>query len=87
MFLDLVHLFLCTNEVILVLETGKERIGKECLCAAKTQLGLAHRTVRGCTGQCPVRQASFGELVTLGKASVAYDYNSPDCQVVHRTVR
>jgi hypothetical protein len=30
-----------------VLETGKERIGKEGLCAAKTQLVLAHRTVSG----------------------------------------
>jgi hypothetical protein len=32
-----------------VLETGKERIGKEGLCAAKTRLGLAHRTVRCAT--------------------------------------
>jgi hypothetical protein len=24
------------------------------ICAAKLQLGLAHRTVRWCTGQCPV---------------------------------
>ena len=40
-----------------MLETGKERIGKECLCATKTQLSLAHRTIRWCTGQCSVRQA------------------------------
>jgi hypothetical protein len=46
-----------------------------------------HRTVRWCTGQCLVRQASSGELATLGKSSAAYDYNSPDCPVVHRTVR
>jgi hypothetical protein len=29
----------------------------------------------------------FGELATLGKTSAAYGYNSPDCPVVHRTVR
>jgi LSD1 subclass zinc finger protein len=28
-----------------------------------------------------------GELVTLGKSSAVYGYNSPDCPVVHRTVR
>jgi hypothetical protein len=52
-----------------------------------TQLGPAHRTVRWCTGQCPVRQASSDKLATLGKTSAAYDYNSPDYPVVHWTVR
>jgi hypothetical protein len=33
------------------------------------------------------RQASSGELATLGKTSAAYGYNSPDCPVVHQTVR
>jgi hypothetical protein len=28
-----------------------------------------------------------GELATLEKTSAVYDYNSPDCPVVHRTVR
>ena len=46
-----------------------------------------HRTVRWCTGQCPVRQAGFGELVALGTSTAAYGYKSPDCPVVHRTVR
>jgi hypothetical protein len=32
-----------------------------------------------------VRQASSGELATLGNSSAAYGYNSPDCPVVHRT--
>jgi hypothetical protein len=32
---------------------------KTWLSAAEVQLGLAHRTVRWCTGQCPVRQASL----------------------------
>jgi hypothetical protein len=40
----------------------------------------------GCTGQCPVRQAGSGEKAALGNSSAAYDYNSPDCPVVHRTV-
>jgi hypothetical protein len=51
-------------------------------------LGLgAPDSVRWCAGQCPVRQASSGELATLGKTSAAYGYNSLDCPVVHRTVR
>jgi hypothetical protein len=33
---------------------------------AKFQFGLAHRTVRWCTGQCPVRQAGPRELAALG---------------------
>jgi hypothetical protein len=41
----------------------------------------------GCTGQCPVRQADSGELAPLGKSSATYGYKSPDCPVVHRTVR
>jgi hypothetical protein len=70
-----------------VLESEKREREKELAEAAKTQLGLAHRTVRWCTGQCPVRQASSGELATLENLSAAYDYNSPDCPVVHRTVQ
>ena len=36
-----------------------------------------------------VRCARLGssELATLGNSSAAYGYNSPDCPVVHRTVR
>jgi hypothetical protein len=41
----------------------------------------------GCTGQCPVRQADSGELAALGTSTAVYDYNSPDCPVVQRTVR
>jgi ferredoxin-thioredoxin reductase catalytic subunit len=60
MFLDLVHLFLYTN--VLVLETEKrrkQRVAKDLLFTAEVQLGLAHRTVRWCTGKCPVRQAGL----------------------------
>jgi hypothetical protein len=35
----------------------------------------------GCTGQCPVRQTSSGELAALGKKLTAYGYNSPNCPV------
>jgi hypothetical protein len=91
MFLDLVHWFLCTN--IYGLSAGnrekkrRKQMRKSWLSTAKVQLGLAHRTVRWCTGQCPVRQA---ELRLKGRSRenlAAYGYNSPDCPVVHRIVR
>ena len=41
----------------------------------------AHRTVRWCTGQCPVRQADSGELAALRTSTAVYGYNSPDCPV------
>jgi hypothetical protein len=56
------------------------------MCTTNCCSVWVHRTVRWCTGQCPVRQASSGELATFGKYSAAYGYNSPDCPVVHRTV-
>jgi hypothetical protein len=37
-----------------VLESEKREKGKDLAGAAKTQRSLAHRTVRWCTGQCPV---------------------------------
>jgi hypothetical protein len=56
--------------VIQVLETvtkeedrKRERLGS---VQPKLQLSLAHRTVRCCTGQCPVRQAGPRELAALG---------------------
>jgi hypothetical protein len=44
-----------------------------------------HWTVRGCTGQCPVRQAGSCELAALGISSTAHGYNSPDCPVSQRS--
>src|SRR5688572_29561862 len=40
-----------------------------------------HRTVRWCTGQCPVRQAGSREKAALGTSTAVYGYNSPDCPV------
>jgi hypothetical protein len=57
---------------------------KTWLGTAKTQLSLAHRTVRWCTGQCPVRQAELRWTSHSRECLVAYDYNSPDCPVVHQ---
>jgi hypothetical protein len=54
---------------------------------SQLQLGLAHRTIRWCTGQCPVPQASFRWSSWSQEAMQAYGYNSLDCPVVHRTVR
>jgi hypothetical protein len=68
-----------------VLETGKIELEKRWLCSAKVNAVWVHRTVRWCTGQCPVvhrtRQAGSGELAALGNKLTAYDYNSPDCPV------
>jgi hypothetical protein len=52
--------------------------------AAKTLLGLAHRIVRWCTGQCPVRQAGFRRTSRSREKLAAYSYNSPDCPVSQR---
>jgi hypothetical protein len=81
-----------------VLETRKDQFGKD--LAEQTRLCAVweHRTVRWCTGQCPVRQAGVCQLAALGTSTAVYDYKSPDCPVSqwsagptvrrgHRTVR
>jgi hypothetical protein len=54
------------------------------LCTAEVQLSLAHRTVRWCTRQCPVRHAGIRWTGRSRKSLAAYDYNSPDCPVSQR---
>jgi hypothetical protein len=54
-------------------------------CSAKASSVWVHRTVRWCTGQCPVCQAGSGELAALGNKLTAYGYNSPDCPVSQRS--
>jgi hypothetical protein len=50
--------------------------------------GLAHRTVRCATGQCPVHQGWAAlELASFGNSQRLVRYNSPDMSGVHRTVR
>jgi hypothetical protein len=54
---------------------------RDCLVSAKASAIWVHRTVRWCTGQCPVRQAGSSELAALGNSPATYAYNSPDCPV------
>jgi hypothetical protein len=74
-----------------MLETEKKKKRKEMwkawLSTTKTQLSLAHRTVRWCTGQCPVCQAELRWTGHSRESLAAYGYNSLDGPVVHRTVR
>jgi hypothetical protein len=48
--------------------------------------GLAHRTVRCATGQCPVHQGLQLRTAHLREFWRSLRYNSPDCSVAHRTV-
>jgi hypothetical protein len=49
--------------------------------------GLAHRTVRCATGQCPLHQVRTGLTSHSRVSPGALHYNSPDCPVCHWTVR
>jgi hypothetical protein len=53
---------------------------KRWLCSAKDSSVWEHRTVRWCTGQCPVRQAGSSELAALG-------FRRRCTAINHRTVR
>ena len=48
--------------------------------------GLAHRTVRCATGQCPVHQGTPSSTHHLREFLEALHYNSSDCPMYHRTV-
>jgi hypothetical protein len=49
--------------------------------------GLAHRTVRCATGQCPVHQGESTPTPQLRVSQAQLRYNSTNCPVRHRTVR
>jgi hypothetical protein len=49
--------------------------------------GLAHRTVRCTTEQCPVHQGESAQTPQLRVSKAQLCYNSPDCPVCHRTIR
>jgi hypothetical protein len=66
-----------------VLETGENRLEKSWLCTANCCSVWVHRTVRWCTGQCPVRQTSPRWTGRSRDSTTAYDYNSPDCSLSH----
>jgi hypothetical protein len=60
------------------LNQEKKGIGKSWLCAAICCSVWVHRTVRWCTGQCPVRQAGTAELLSgIRRRRTA---------IIHRTV-
>jgi hypothetical protein len=63
-----------------VLETGKDQFGKDLAGQPRLCAVWVHRTVRWCTRQCPVRQASSGELAALG-------FRRRRTAINHRTVR
>jgi hypothetical protein len=63
-----------------VLETGKDQFGKDLAKQPRVCAVWVHRTVRWCTGQCPVRQTGSGELAALGLRRRCTAIN-------HRTVR
>jgi hypothetical protein len=84
-FLDWVHCFLWTNIGYLSARNSAEKkrmeLQKTWLYAAKLQLSLAHRTVRWCTEQCPVRQAG------LRWNGCSREKDQRRTTKIHRTVR
>jgi hypothetical protein len=64
-----------------VLETGKIQLELSWLEQPRLCSVWEHRTIRWCTGQCPVRQANSSEVAVLGNSPATYGYNSPDCPV------
>jgi hypothetical protein len=76
-----------TNVLCLSAGNRRNQVEKEMALFNQRQLGLgAPDSVRWCTG-CPVCQTRVCQLAALGKQLTAYGYKSPDCPVVHRTVR
>jgi hypothetical protein len=58
---------------------------KESKQTTQRHLGLAHRTVRCATGQCPVHQGTSARTLHLRENQRALRYNSPDCPVCQRS--
>jgi hypothetical protein len=69
-----------------VLESEKIQLEKTWLEQPRLCSVWVHRTVRWCTGHCPVRQAGVWSTSCSRVSTAAYGYKSPDCPVVHRTV-
>jgi hypothetical protein len=47
----------------------------------------SQKAVRLGAPDCPVRQAGVCQLAALRTSTTVYGYKSPDCPVVHRTIR
>jgi hypothetical protein len=60
---------------------------KAWLCTAKLQFGLEHRTVRWCTGQCPVRQADSARTARSREFADGVRLKFTGLSGVHRIVR
>ena len=65
-------LFLCANIFVLVPESEKVQMEETWLEQPRLCSVWVHRSVRWCTGQCPVRQAGSGEKAALGNSPAAY---------------
>jgi hypothetical protein len=63
-----------------VLEIGKDQFGKDLAEQPRLCAVWVHRTIRWCTGQCPVRHAGSGELAALG-------FRRQRMAINHRTAR
>jgi hypothetical protein len=62
----------------------KNKLGlnrKELVKETEGCLGLAHRTVRCATRQCPVHQGESARTLHLRVSQAQHRYNSPDCPV------
>jgi hypothetical protein len=60
---------------------------KEWLSQPNQHQPVAHRTVRWCTGQCPVPKLAQRRSSCSREFARRRGYKSPDCPVVHQTVR
>jgi hypothetical protein len=80
MFLDLVHCFENQCIVSKCWKQEKSNWKRDDFVQPKSARS------RG-TGLCPVRQAGSGEQAALETLTAVYGYKSPDCPVMHRTVR
>ena len=69
-----------TNVLCLSVGNRKNPIENALARAAKTLLSLEHRTVRWCTGQCPVRQAALANRLISGLRRRC-------TTIIHRTIR
>jgi hypothetical protein len=64
----------------------KVRVQKKGAKETEENPGLAHRTVRCATGQCPMCQGRSTPTLHLRVSVAALYYNSLDCLVCHETV-